>query len=242
MYYAIIAAAVVISAIFTPKFLVAQKPGISAKSRTYKMICATMFVLVGLVSMKLGGNTTAFALYMFAGLVFAWIGDLMLHISDNMVYFAFGVVAFAGAHVMYLIANRNAWTYFFPGTPYISVYEIIAVAAILGVCIAALIIKKMEMKAFMIAGLGVYGTVLSTMFVKSLTLGVSYAKMSSGSLPAAILLIIGAFFFLCSDATLALLLFDKKNKGNFPLKCFNIFTYFSGQLMLAATIIFIKTA
>ena len=53
---------------------------------------------------------------------------------------------------------------------------------------------------------------------------------------AAAVLIVGSLCFVLSDATLAMLNFGPKK--TFPLKCFNIGTYYAAQVLLASTILF----
>lgn len=241
----IFAAAVITTAIFTPKFLIEQRPGKSKKSLTYKMICASMFVIAGIVSIKLRENTSWFALFMFSGLLFSWVGDFMLHVNEKMSVLIIGILFFMAAHFMYLGAYSNAWEYFFPGTPFISIGEILAIAACVAIALAYLIAKKISLKNIILIPAGIYTVVLSTMFVKALNFSIKYIGVSDPNnkynMLTAILLVTGAFFFVCSDATLGMIMMNEKIKGNFPLKCFNIITYFAGQLMLASTILFIKT-
>jgi hypothetical protein len=49
-------------------------------------------------------------------------------------------------------------------------------------------------------------------------------------------LIVGSLCFVLSDATLGMLNFGPKK--TFPLKCFNIGTYYAAQVLLASTILF----
>ena len=52
---------------------------------------------------------------------------------------------------------------------------------------------------------------------------------------------LAALLFLLSDATLAVLLFGGQAK-NRPLKIFNILTYYSGQVLIGSSIMFVLIA
>lgn len=230
--------AVVVSAIFTPKYLVAQRPGKSKTSLKYKMICSTMFVILGFSAAAIAENTTVYAIYMLAGLLLSWAGDFLLHVKDTRLFFTFGLLAFLSAHLLYLTAYQNAAKYMFSGK-FLGPVQLGIVIATLLISLLYCFIKKVNVKSIMLLPVSIYILVLATMFVKASGLGVMHIR-TGGALWEGAVLIIGSFFFLCSDATLGILMFVKKKKS-FSLKCFNIITYFSAQLMLASSILFFKT-
>ena len=56
--------ACVIETVFTPFFLHYQRPGICLKSFICKMICASMFLTVGILAYVYTGNTSEFAKFL----------------------------------------------------------------------------------------------------------------------------------------------------------------------------------
>ena len=101
-YYILLALAFIIEMAVTPFFLKFQRPGISWKSRTTKMICATMFVAMGFLCFKISENTTEFARFMLFGLIASWFGDLFLHFKKiNLVLI--GGISFFSAHVIFVL-------------------------------------------------------------------------------------------------------------------------------------------
>ena len=85
-----------------------------------------------------------------------------------------------------------------------------------------------------------YAVIITVMFLKASALGIKYyLSGAEGGIYAALVLTVGSFFFVLSDASLAVILFGGKGKS-YTLKIFNIVTYFWGQVMLASSILFIN--
>ncbi len=236
----LIAAAIITECIAAPIFSVAQRPGISRKSRFFKMLGATMFLSVGVLAFLLTDNQSGYARFMLIGLAFSWVGDLFLHIK-GMAYFIMGFISFTTAHICYICAYYKASAEYFPERSFITVPEIAAIAVIMVLTALYYILrKKMSFKnPGMIASV-VYGFVLVPMVVKAAAFSLDF--VSGGypySLPAGIMLTLGAVSFFLSDTSLALLMFNKPDKDNYKLKNYNVATYFAGQTLLALTILFI---
>lgn len=240
-FIALAVAAIVIEIIFIPLFLKAQRPGICIKSFCFKMICATMFLLLGFMSWKYSGNTSEFAKYMLIGLILSWFGDLFLHIKTKYITFAIGFCFFTSAHVLYLIAYNKAWNQYFPEKSYISVIDIVLFVLVF-VCAYLFVKYKKHMP---LKGIGVpvcvgYGLVLVTMLVKAVTFSVNYViDLGTAAIPGAVCLAFGGICFFMSDSSLALLMFNPADKGRIGLKNHNIGTYFMAQTLLALSILFI---
>lgn len=240
-FIALAAAAIIIEIIFTPLFLKAQRPGICIKSFCFKMICATMFLLLGYMSWKYSSNTSEFAKYMLIGLVLSWFGDFFLHIKTKYITFAIGFCFFTSAHILYLIAYNSAWKQYFPEKSFISVIDIVLIVLIF--VFAALFVKfkkHMPLKGVGLAVCVSYGLVLATMLVKAVTFSVNYIiELGTAAIPGAVCLAFGGINFFMSDSSLALLLFNPADKGRIGLKNHNIGTYFMAQTLLALSILFI---
>lgn len=233
MYYAFIGIFSVICLAVMPFFLREQRNP-SNRSLLLKMICATMFLLVGLFSYRVSG-ASAYANFMLLGLASSWFGDLFLHIQGKAKTYAFplGVLFFLAAHIIYLLAYDNYLSDIIPDHPFLAPWEIGVILIGMLLYLLVFIFTKTKFSVFMIP-LSVYVFVLMLMCLRALTL----ACLQTSFHPAfSVALSIGAIFFLLSDTSLGLLMFNKKCKANFPLKIFNIATYFIGQLLLAITIL-----
>lgn len=245
LFAALTSLAIVIEIIFVPLFLKAQRPGICVKSFCFKMICANMFLLLGVLSWKYSGNSSEFAKFMLIGLGLSWFGDLFLHLKlsekSKTLTFAIGFCFFTAAHVLYLVAFGKAWKQYFPEKSYFSPIDI---GLFLFVFICAFIfvrfIKKLPLKGIGVPVSAGYGIFLVSMFVKAVTFSINYIiDMGTAAIPGAVCLSIGALCFLMSDASLALLMFNPGDKGRIGLKNHNIGTYFMAQTLLALSILFI---
>ena len=239
-YIALTVAAVVIETIFTPLFLHYQRPGICLKSFTCKMICASMFLSVGLLAFFYTGNSSEFAKFLLIGLASSWMGDLFLHVKQgSRVTFGIGMAFFAAAHVLYLIAYSKATTLYFPERSFFTIPEVIAAVAI--VVALYIILNSKGQFTFappIIAAFVVYGLILATMFVKAASFGVQYIIAGNSAFGGLSLAFGGALFF-SSDITLVILMLNEKMKKNHRLKDYNIGSYFLAQTLLAISVLFI---
>lgn len=233
MYYIFIGIFSVVCLVVMPFFLLEQRNP-SNRSLLLKMICATMFLMVGVFSYRVAGPSE-YANFMLLGLGCSWFGDLFLHIQGKAKTYVFplGVLFFLAAHIMYLLAYDSYLSRLQPEQPVLAVWELCVIAAGMVLYLFVFILTRTKFSAFMVP-LAFYVFVLMLMCVRALTL----AHLQTAFHPAfSVLLGIGAIFFLLSDTSLGLLMFNNKCKANFPLKIFNIATYFIGQLLLAGTIL-----
>ena len=240
-YIGLTVAAIVIEAIFTPFFLHFQRPGINIKSFTCKMICATMFLSVGLLAFFYTGNTSEFAKFMLIGLASSWFGDLFLHLKQGCkVTFGIGFVFFAAAHVLYLIAYSKATKLYFPDRNFLSIPEILIVVGII-----AFFFFLFKGKAVMInfanpviAVFVVYGLILTSMFIKAVVFGAQFI-MAGNPVFGGLSLAIGGTLFFTSDMTLVVIMSSERWKKSYRLKDYNIGSYFIGQTLLALSVLFV---
>ena len=75
------------------------------------------------------------------------------------------------------------------------------------------------------------------MLCKAAVLGIT--AVQTGAAHGAFVLVCalaGALLFVASDFTISILMFNEKHKKNYPLKMFNIVTYFAAELLLALLI------
>ena len=237
-YYILLALSFIIEMAVTPFFLKFQRPGMSWKSRTTKMICATMFVAMGFLCFKISENTTEFARFMLFGLIASWFGDLFLHFKK--VYLVLiGGIAFFSAHVLYTTAYLKAQKDMFPEYPVFAWYEILCICAVLAVFVIIAVKTKLQIKKIALCGVIPYAVMITTMAVKACSLAVRcFISRGADALYLMLALIAGSVLFVLSDGSIVFLMFDDRYRKNIPLKNFNIWTYFIGQALLASSIMF----
>ncbi len=227
--------------VFVPLFLKVMWPNPSKKSLFLKMICASLFVAVGVLSVYIADNHTEYAYTMLLGLVFGWIGDFFLHVNTTKTCFGIGFTSFLMGHIVYIVSYIRALGNIFPEYPKISVLEI---CLAVGLCVVALVCyHKLGLNmpgVFVKLSMGSYFVILDIMFVKATMLGANY-MLSGGAygVIALLVLALGSLCFLLSDVVLGVILFGGQKK-NYPIKIFNIVTYFVAQVLLASSILFIK--
>ncbi|NMP38122.1 MAG: hypothetical protein GX051_08420 [Clostridiales bacterium] len=239
LFYGIFFAAAIVEIVFVPWFIKVMWPARSRKSLILKMICATAFVVMGVAAVLISGDWSRFAVLMLCGLVMSWFGDYFLHAKNCVAFFAAGLLCFMGGHIFYICAYSSAIRKLFPGSAFFDKYELVAIAVIFSIGVAYAIIKKMTFGGVLWAAVGVYAIVLTTMLVKAWTFALRYFSASLENAPAVlVMLCLGSLLFFMSDCTLAIILFGGK-RGHYPIKIFNLVTYFLGQMFLAASMIFV---
>lgn len=227
-----------------PTFLKHYWPQKCKKSLLFKMISATLFVLCGVLAMKISGNNTSYASLMIIGLVFGWVGDYFLHsLKNRMVEFVIGVVAFLVGHLFYIAAFYHALKTLRPDAKLLNWYDFVAVGAVFAlVCVYVAVKKIYQKKGPMVIGLMLYGIFLTAMVVKACLY--MYAEWDYGindtMVPALLTVGIGSVFFFLSDASLGLILTGDEVKKN--MRFFNIITYFIAQVLLAVSILFVRSS
>lgn len=232
---------IIVQIIFVPLFLKAQWPGACRKSLIYKMICATAFFSMGILSMQIAGNKSDYAVLMLVGLAFGWLGDFFLHIKSNQKCFAIGFMNFLIGHVIYISAYIRALPVINSEYNPFNIVEIVIAVSIF--VLALILIKVFKVDLHMVIlkiGCFVYGWLLIIMLLKASALGLNF-MLSGGKygIGALVVLFVGSLCFMMSDATLGVIMFGGQ-KRNKPLKVFNIVTYFVAQSLLASSILFIN--
>ena len=200
-----------------------------------------MFVSIGVLSMFISNNFSAYAVTMLIGLVFGWIGDYFLHAKPTDAYFITGFISFLIGHIFYIVAYVRALPVLFPDYKMFNIPELIIGAVIIVTAIILHKVIKLKFTPKIIgAGIWLYFCILTFMFVKATALGYhQWQSGAEGGILPFVVLTLGSFFFVLSDASLGVIIFGGQKK-NYPLKIFNIITYFWGQIMLASSILFIK--
>lgn len=234
--------AVALEFVFVPLFLKYSWPDKCWKSFGYKNICSALFFAAGLLAMAISNNHTPYAKMVVIGLLFGWIGDLFLHIiSDKIIFFGIGGLAFLIGHIFYIDAFSKAIRETYPSSGAVTWYEILTVVLLVGAVIVYGVLKKIKFNPLMIAVLA-YAVTISAMLAKALRYCIGEAVYGTNDHMAMIFITValGAVLFVLSDGSLGMILFGGQKK-NRPLKIFNIVTYFAAQILLASSIFFIRT-
>ncbi len=235
---------IVLECVTVPIFLKHYWPEKCVKSMAYKMISATLFVLCGFFAIKISGNNTPYADLIMWGLAFGWLGDLLLHwLKDKMAVFALGVVAFLTGHIFYIIAFQKAIETTYPAARTFEWYEILFVAVvIIAVTILAVIKGFYKERAAMTAGLTAYGVLLLAMLAKTARYAIGeWAYGTNDNMVAVFITVLGGgLFFAVSDILLGYILMFKDKKR--ILRIINIVTYFIAQILLASSILVVRSA
>lgn len=200
-----------------------------------------MFVSIGVLSMFIAGNFSSYAMTMLVGLVLGWIGDYFLHAKPSNAYFVTGFISFLVGHIFYIVAYVKALPALFSDYKMFNIPELIIGVIVLVIAFIVMKVIKMKMTPKVVAfGIWLYFCVLTFMFVKATALGFhQWQSGAEGGILPFVVLTLGSFFFVLSDASLGVIMFAGQRK-NYPLKIFNIVTYFWGQIMLASSILFIN--
>lgn len=235
---------IVLEFVTVPIFLKHYWPEKCVKSMTFKMISATLFVLCGIFAIKISGNNTPYADLIMWGLAFGWLGDLLLHwLKNKIVIYVLGVVAFLTGHIFYLIALQKAIETTYPAARIFEWYEILFVAVIvIGITIFAIIKGFYKDRAGITAGLTAYGVLLLAMLAKSARYAIGeWAYGTNDNMVAVFITVLGGgLFFAVSDILLGYIIMFKDKKR--ILRIINIVTYFIAQILLASSILVVRSA
>ncbi len=235
---------VVLFWVFLPLYNKAYWPEPTKKSFTYKMICATLFVLMGVLAIFITANTSQYAKILLIGLIFGWIGDLLMHIpnKNGIILLYIGTVAFLIGHVFYVAAFIRTTATLTGTKTLFTLYEIIAIAVIYIIFAPMLepVFKFKFTSKFMRVGLYIYSVFLVTMLVKALSFSITYYNYGeSNNLIATAVLILGGISFFISDLTLGMRILGGR-KDSTLIKNLTVYSYFTAQFLLANSILFIR--
>ena len=234
MLKAIIAALFVAECAFAPMYLVAIKPGFSTKTLILKMICSLIFTFTGIAcAFATGGFDGIYPKFMVIAFACSFLGDVLLHMKENIVRYIIGGCGFLAAHVLFIISFIKTGASLSDNAKIFALRNGIIMAAVLiltGVLYVALKLKAGKLLAPII----LYVTVLSFMFSKAVD--VSVALWNSGNIPGAVCVTAGAGLFVFSDLMLGMGFFGDKS---YKKQVINMAAYYPAQMLLALSIYFI---
>lgn len=233
---------VVLEAIMVPVFLKFYYLERNKTTFTLKTICTVIFLICGVLALKMSGNNTLYAKYIMWGLVLGGAGDVFLHALTKKPHpFVLGCVSFLVGHIFYIMAYQRAIYTTYPASYFFEWYEILAV--VFAECLVfgyTLKNKKNLTKPYLVALASIYGAVLMAMMAKAtrFVAGEFVYGTNENMVMVAITVFLGALLFFSSDVSLIFIL-----KSETPIKrwlrIFNIVTYYAAQVLLASSIFFV---
>ena len=178
-----------------------------------KLLCSSLFTAVAVLGI-LDGGMTVFSKFMLVGFICSLLGDGFLHMYPKLgsvyVNYALGGLSFLAGHIFFITAI------------------LIDAAVMIFLC------SKMKLGKFLLP-VAVYGLALMFMVVNAFSLGISAASENAeGAAAMTLTLGLGSACFAASDIVLATDFFSggkdiKKKKAN-------IILYYSGQMLMAASL------
>lgn len=229
---------IVVKIVFLPCYLFAPFCRGGKRPIISKCICAALFILIGVFAMIVSENYKPYALMMLPGLFFSFWGDYFLGISMKGKIFVAGILSFTAAHIFYIMAYLKVLNEKVPERPFVNQSEIVMFITLLVVLGVSSVVFKLNMGKLKIL-IFLYSAVIMAMLVKAISLSsVLFESGEQNQTSAAILIGGGAVLFVVSDAVLSLILFGGKDKR--IMTVLNLSTYFSAQILLAASIYFVR--
>lgn len=203
-----------------------------------KLAASSIFVATGVYLLVYDGHLKSpYAWLIVIGLVLSFLGDWLLKYTLFGMPGLPGIVSFAAAHILYISAyivrqplDKNA------------LWLLIPWAAII---LTALLVQKKIRIDFSGSGPAVFGymMIISAMVCLGCRAGILYMDFSDiMSVLKGLILVAGVILFMISDCGVALHMFGKKEhipfgKKTCSLDTFNLITYYSGQFLIASSIL-----
>ncbi len=240
----LLALVVVAECAAVPLFLKYYWPDRCKQSFILKIVSAALFVLCGYLSVQISGNNTPYAKLIMIGLVLGFFGDVFLHsLSDNKIHFVIGFLSFFAGHFFYIAAFWKAIQKTYPGSHFIEWYELLATVLLIGGLLASFIKRGIfKGKGILLVVFTVYGLVLATMMTKSFRYAIGEIAYGTNDHMFAVFVCvaIGGLLFCISDTILGYTI--PMGKITRALRIVNIGTYFTAQILIALSILFVRSA
>lgn len=239
----LLALAVAAEFITVPVFLKHYWPDRCKQSFIFKVISAALFVLCGFLCVKISGNNTPYANLIMIGLFLGFLGDIFLHsLSDNKIHFVIGFLSFLAGHVVYIVAFWKAVQSTYPGSHVYEWYELLLIVASLAIVLGIFLkIKIFKGKEMLIGPFIIYGAILFSMLYKALRYAIGEIAYGTNDHMFAVFVTvgIGGILFTASDVILGYTI--PKGSTTRTLRIINIGTYFAAQILLALSILFVRS-
>ena len=199
-----------------------------------KLLCSSLFTAVAVLGI-LDGGMTVFSKFMLVGFICSLLGDGFLHmypkLGSKYVNYALGGLSFLAGLIFFITAILMPNILVFRSSKAMIIQ--IALAVLLDTAVMIFLCRKMKLGRFLLP-VAVYGLVLMFMVVNAFSLGISAAESVRGAAAMMLTLGLGSVCFAASDIVLATDFFSggkdiKKKKAN-------IILYYSGQMLMAASL------
>ena len=239
MRWAIFGVLFVIDMVFAALYIKYGLPKVTKKSYVYKMIASGTFVINGLIA-YLCYNNSVFSKWVLLGLVFGWLGDIIIALEPfikddenkkkrNTIAVTAGGVLFFVGHLLYIVAFLKELTItksFIPAL-YFSIIGGIFVLAFL-----TFLFTKIRMGKFTVPII-IYALAITSMLALSVNVAVTN---TTGGLLFKIVMFVAPLFFVISDTTIVLRFFNKEKYEVYPVRIINLGTYFIAQMLFGLAI------
>ena len=238
MRWAIFGILFVIDMVFAALYIKFGLPKVTKKSYVYKMIASGTFVINGLIAF-LCYNNSVFSKWVLLGLVFGWLGDIIIALEPfikddekkkkrNTIAVTAGGVLFFFGHVLYIIA-------FIKELIITKSFNPVLYGCIVGFAIGGaltFLLFKIRMGKFTVPII-IYAIAITSMFALSTNVAITN---TNGNIFFKIALIIAPLFFVISDTTIVLRFFNKEKYEIYPIRIVNLGTYFIAQMLFGLAI------
>ena len=187
---------------------------------------SVLFIIIGLYAIGFSKQADVARLIVI-GLVLGGVGDVLLNLrfvfeKAGQKIFLAGIAAFLAGHILYLAAIIPMCG---------SLWLCVIIGAVLAAAVLTYIFKTMEVKlSFKIFGIFYLGAII---IMTSIAVGNLIAAPASFTW----LYAVGALMFTASDIVLIFNTFSGTTR--FPLRITNLTLYYIGQVLIAASIMFI---
>lgn len=201
--------------------IVSKYRGRSTAILVTKTLTSLGFVAVALIALQENPGAAGYGEWILVGLTLGVGGDVFLVYGENVKLFVAGLFCFLLGHIAYgtvfsLLSGFSIWS---------------AVFLILFVGAGVFVRRRWKINTDKVTvPAGVYLVVISGMTAQALSLCVTM-----GPSVMAVMAGVGALLFFASDAILA---WDRFKKPFMAAKAVNLATYYTGQLLLAASVLY----
>lgn len=227
-----------------PLFLKYYWPDRCKQSFILKVVSAALFVICGVLCVQISGNNTPYANLIIIGLILGFFGDVFLHsLSSNKLHFVIGFLSFFAGHFFYIAAYWKAIRTTYPAANFFAWQELLVTVVFLGALLTAFVMKGVfKGKTPLLVVFTVYGFVLATMMTKSFRYAIGEIAYGTNDHMVAVFftVAIGGLLFSISDAILGYTI--PAGTTSRALRIVNIGTYFTAQILIALSILFVRSA
>ncbi len=244
MGFAFIAACFVAQFFALKHYIKIMYPKLGWNTLGSKALCSALFVLTAFVAGAVSGGGFVFNT-MTAAFVCAFFGDIFLHMYPKLgsvfVNYALGGLSFLAGHVLLVISFFRLCASYSPASPALSAAEIAAAIILCAAVNISLRLFGLKLGKFTVPVI-IYSLALMLMVVKALSACVLMLGAATDfgifRLAAVSSLGLGAVLFASSDIVLATDFFS--GGKDMKKKTANMILYYSGQMLLAASLMWIN--